>query len=133
MGVVYEAIDREQQTHVALKALRIQTADALLRFKNEFRALQGLQHPNLIGFGELFEDRGTWFFTMELVRGESFLAWVGAKPAPAAEGTPPEAVPELDLEAEDVSTMRMAREAARRAGQPTLIADERRLRRALGQ
>lgn len=133
MGVVYEALDREQQTHVALKALRIQTADALLRFKNEFRSLQDLNHPNLIGFGELFEDRGTWFFTMELVRGESFLAWVGAKPTALGDGTPPEAVPELDLEAEDVSTMRMAREAARKATLPTTIADDARLRRALGQ
>src|SRR5690348_7765022 len=94
MGVVYEAVDREQQTHVALKALRIQTADALLRFKNEFRALQDLQHPNLIGFGELFEDRGIWFFTMELVRGESFLNWVGARPAGGVPvGSPAEAVP----------------------------------------
>jgi hypothetical protein len=76
MGVVYEAVDRERGARVALKTLRTLDANALLRFKSEFRALQDLQHPNLVSLGELIEDRGQWFFTMELVDGIDFLAWV---------------------------------------------------------
>ena len=128
MGVVYEAFDREEQTHVALKALRIQTADALLRFKNEFRALQDLQHPNLIGFGELFEERGTWFFTMELVQGESFLHWVGARATDLGDG-------EVEGEADEPTNVDPARVAAAvtRPTRARPVADETRLRHALGQ
>lgn len=76
MGVVYEVYDRERQVRVALKTLLRGSADALLLFKQEFRALQDLRHPNLVKLGELFEDHGQWFFTMELVEGESFVRYV---------------------------------------------------------
>ena len=51
MGVVYEAFDREREHRVALKVLRSMAADAQRRFKNEFRALQDIQHPNLVSLG----------------------------------------------------------------------------------
>ncbi len=76
MGVVYEAYDRDKKVRVALKTLRNATADGLMRFKREFRAIADITHPNLVGLGELFEDQGTWFFTMELVTGVAFLEWV---------------------------------------------------------
>jgi eukaryotic-like serine/threonine-protein kinase len=76
MGVVYEAIDRERNGRVALKTIRTLTADNLLRFKNEFRALQDLQHGNLVRLDELFEADGTWFFTMELIEGTDLLRYV---------------------------------------------------------
>lgn len=76
MGVVYEAVDKDRHAPVALKTLRAFDADALLRFKHEFRALADLRHPNLVGLGELALEEGTWFFTMELVHGVDFLAWV---------------------------------------------------------
>jgi serine/threonine protein kinase/tetratricopeptide (TPR) repeat protein len=76
MGVVYEALDLERGLRVALKTLRSLDAEAVLRFKNEFRALQDIQHPNLVTLGELVEEDGVWFFTMELVRGPNLLAWV---------------------------------------------------------
>jgi tetratricopeptide (TPR) repeat protein len=76
MGVVYEAIDRDRNANVALKTLRTLKPDALLRFKNEFRALQDIEHPNLVTLGELFEDRERWFFTMEMVEGAHFLDYV---------------------------------------------------------
>jgi serine/threonine protein kinase len=72
MGVVYEAIDRERDQRVALKTLRAMSADALLRFKTEFREFQNLQHPNLITIGELYCEAGEWFFTMELIDGNNF-------------------------------------------------------------
>ncbi|HVK76853.1 MAG TPA: serine/threonine-protein kinase, partial [Kofleriaceae bacterium] len=76
MGAVYEAFDREQRTRIALKTLLHLTPHAIERFKREFRALQGVQHPNLVTLGELFEDGGRWFFTMELIEGGDLLAWV---------------------------------------------------------
>lgn len=48
----------------------------MLRFKNEFRILQDIEHPNLVSLGELIEDSGRWFFTMELVDGTDFWSWV---------------------------------------------------------
>jgi serine/threonine protein kinase len=76
MGVVYEAIDREHGTRVAVKTLRNWSEDAFLRFKNEFRALQDVQHENLVRLGELLEERGQWFFTMELIQGVELLRWL---------------------------------------------------------
>jgi hypothetical protein len=76
MGVVYEAVDEERQEHVALKTLRRQDAEALARFKSEFRSLSGLRHPNLVRLDELFEEGGQWFFTMELVPGVDFVEYI---------------------------------------------------------
>lgn len=76
MGVVYEARDRARGARIALKTLQHVSADALVRFKNEFRAVQDVQHPNLVTLGELIEDRGQWWLTMELVDGVAFLAHV---------------------------------------------------------
>jgi eukaryotic-like serine/threonine-protein kinase len=73
-GVVYEAEDVRDGGRVALKLLRNPEADWLYRFKREFRALQGLAHPGLVGYGELFCDGEQWFFTMELVDGVDFVA-----------------------------------------------------------
>jgi len=76
MGVVYEAYDRRQGARVALKALRNVDPHAVFRFKNEFRALQDLQHPNLVTLGELIEEDGQWLFTMELIDGVDLKTWV---------------------------------------------------------
>jgi eukaryotic-like serine/threonine-protein kinase len=70
MGVVYEALDRHRNARVALKTLSDADADLLYRLKREFRSLRDLVHPNLVGLGELFEEAGYWFFTMELLEGE---------------------------------------------------------------
>jgi hypothetical protein len=76
MGVVYEAEDRQQGRRVALKTLRHFSGPMLVRLKHEFRALAGLHHRNLVSRGELVEDGGQWFFTMELVDGCDFLSHV---------------------------------------------------------
>jgi predicted ATPase len=61
---------------VAVKVLREGDAAALYRFKKEFRALADVQHPNLLRLGELYCERGKWFFTMELVHGCNFHEYV---------------------------------------------------------
>ena len=76
MGKVYEALDHERNATCALKTLTTLEPEAILRFKHEFRALADLHHPNLVSLGELHEEQGAWFFTMELVRGVDFLSWV---------------------------------------------------------
>jgi serine/threonine protein kinase/tetratricopeptide (TPR) repeat protein len=76
MGVVYEALDRELGARVALKKLRNFSAEALVRFKNEFRALQDVHHPNLVHLGELISEGNDWLFTMELVEGCDVLEYV---------------------------------------------------------
>jgi hypothetical protein len=76
MGEVYEALDRDHDTRIALKVLTALSSKALLRFKNEFRALRDLEHPNVVNFGELLEQDGHWFFTMEFVDGVDFLTYV---------------------------------------------------------
>jgi hypothetical protein len=81
MGVVYEAEDRLLGIPVALKTLRRVSAQSLYYFKNEFRALAELKHPNLISLYELFNEDGLWFFTMELLyEPQDFLEYVCGQP-----------------------------------------------------
>lgn len=76
MGVVYEALDHKNGDKVALKTLRNVDGEAIMLLKQEFRALGNLHHPNLIRLGELFESRGDWFFTMELIKGVDLMSWL---------------------------------------------------------
>src|SRR4051794_20794030 len=75
-GLVYEVLDRERNTRLALKTLRTLDAGSILFLKSEFRAVQDVHHPNLVTLNELFEEGGRWFFTMEYVKGAHFFAYV---------------------------------------------------------
>ncbi len=76
MGIVYEAHDLETDKVVALKTLTRAEASHISRFKQEFRSLAGVSHPNLVGLYEFMADGQYWFFTMELVNGVNFLEYV---------------------------------------------------------
>src|SRR5687768_3649315 len=73
MGVVLEALDHERGCAVALKTVRVPSLESLRRLRGEFVALHDLVHPHLVRLGELCEDGGLIFFTMELVDGVDFL------------------------------------------------------------
>lgn len=76
MGIVYEAHDLLADRVVALKALTRTEAAHISRFKNEFRSLADVSHPNLVSLYEFMADGQYWFFTMELVEGVNFLEYV---------------------------------------------------------
>lgn len=73
MGVVFLVEDTTTSRQVALKVLSKIAGDpqeALLRFKQEFRTMTRLRHPNTVevyDYGQLSD--GTPFFTMEVVPG----------------------------------------------------------------
>ena len=76
MGVVYAAEDRERGHLVALKTIKHADYETLYRLKREFRALADLSHINLVALYDLVVEEGSCFFTMELVEGVDFLAFV---------------------------------------------------------
>ncbi|MET0341733.1 MAG: serine/threonine-protein kinase [Polyangiales bacterium] len=122
MGTVYLTRDRKVDRRVAVKVLLAgNAADALTRFKQEFRALADISHPNLIVLHELLCDQGTWLFSMDYVEGRDFLSHVSA------------------LENRDTPTLLEAdaqrlRDARRGAPMPRCpVRDETMLRRVLAQ
>ena len=76
MGVVYRATDTRTGTTVALKSLPSADPAALMRFKQEFRSLADISHPNLAALFELFAVDETWWLAMECVEGTDFLSYV---------------------------------------------------------
>ncbi len=90
MGIVYRAFDEKRGMAVALKILKRPDATAILRFKQEFRALADVSHPNLVALYELATEGPIWFFTMELIEGVDFRHFVRSgtdPPAPFPETT----------------------------------------------
>ena len=126
MGVVYETYDQQRGELVALKTMRRVDPGALVRFKQEFRSLADITHPNLANLYELFAVEDRWFITMELVEGCDFLSFV--------KGTPEEAAGRWNAGPTVIAR------PPRSAGQPTEVTrtpnfhfDEKRLRDALSQ
>ncbi len=131
MGVVYEAVDRQRDETVALKLLRWADAGAIYHFKEEFRTLAGVVHPNLVSLYELIVAEEEWFFTMELVTGVDFIRFV--RPSYSDEEAPSGSAAEI--RSEQLETGR--RQAASFGRGPRLPSagefDEERLRSTLAQ
>jgi serine/threonine protein kinase len=73
MGVVFRARHRPTGRLVALKVLPpslARDADAVQRFRREFRVASQLSHPNVVAAIEANEDRGVHYLTMEYVPGD---------------------------------------------------------------
>jgi serine/threonine protein kinase len=78
MGDVYKARESDTGLLVALKLPRQLNAEALDRFKKEFRILQRICHPNLVTLFDAMFEGPQPCFTMEFVEGRSFLPHPGA-------------------------------------------------------
>ena len=102
-GVVYEVFDAQHGAVVALKALRRWDPSALYLFKQEFRSLADLVHPNLVSLYELLTEGDRWFFTMEFIDGRSFSNFVRGKSAWDGDSSSSEGSTQIDPRASDTT------------------------------
>jgi len=73
MGKVYRVEDTELKQEIALKLIKPEiSADkkTIERFRNELKIARNIRHKNVCGMYDLGEKEGTYFITMEYVRGE---------------------------------------------------------------
>lgn len=74
MGVVYEAQQHSLMRRVAVKVLpfaAVLDSRQIARFHNEAQAAASLQHPNIVPVYSVGNDRGTHFYSMQYVDGNS--------------------------------------------------------------
>ena len=80
MGVVYRAMDRQLGERVAIKVLRPELSaldpTVLERFKQELRLARRITHRNVVRTYDLGETGGTFYITMELVRGTTLATFI---------------------------------------------------------
>ncbi len=72
MGVVYEAVQRSLDRHVALKVLPFGAAidpRRLARFRVESQAAAGLNHPHIISVYSVGSEAGVHYYAMQLIDG----------------------------------------------------------------
>ena len=86
MGEVYRAVDTRLRRKVALKVLRPDRdhPEAVARLFREARSAAVLTHPNTVAIHDIGEGEGIFYIVMELVTGQSLLAYVGDDRVPTA-------------------------------------------------
>jgi predicted ATPase/tRNA A-37 threonylcarbamoyl transferase component Bud32 len=94
MGVVYKAKAHKDGELCALKIItpeHLSRPESALRFKREFRAMQRVQHPNVVRVYTSGTHDECPFFTMEIVEGQDIKAWLDGSPpiVPPSKGPPP--------------------------------------------
>jgi Tol biopolymer transport system component/tRNA A-37 threonylcarbamoyl transferase component Bud32 len=79
MGRVYRVEDTKLKQEVALKLLRPEIAKekkTIERFRNELKIARNIRHKNVCGMFDFGEREGSYFITMEYVRGEDLKSLV---------------------------------------------------------
>jgi serine/threonine protein kinase len=83
MGAVYMAQDTQLGDRlVAVKEMSQgnvygqQAQDAIESFKSEAHLLAGLQHPNLPGIHDYFEEAGRWYLVMSFIEGDTLAQYL---------------------------------------------------------
>ncbi len=82
-GDVWLAADSVRGADVAVKRLRHATGRTVGLFKEEFRRVADISHPNVVSLYELIPLEGEWFLTMEPILGTTPrgpVAWSDALP-----------------------------------------------------
>lgn len=68
-GEVFSAWDIVRSRLVAIKVLKNTRANVLMQFKQEFRGIFELNHPNLVRVYKLGREGSVWFIVMEFIDG----------------------------------------------------------------
>ncbi len=88
-GIIYEALQHATKRKVALKTLlhgALATSHQQRRFEREIELVAALRHPNIVTIYEAGRtDAGQHFFSMELLDGVPFNAYVHDRPVPLRE------------------------------------------------
>ena len=82
MADVYKAKDHKLNRHVAIKVLRQEYANDrnfVSKFRAEAQAAAGLMHPNIVNVYDVGEERGLYYFVMELVEGITLKHYIEKK------------------------------------------------------
>ena len=89
MGRVVRAFDRKMRCDVAIKTLHSLDPEQTYRLTREFRICAEVVHPNLVELYNLVTDGREAFFSMELLRGTTFVEYVRVpEEGPRAAGVP---------------------------------------------
>jgi serine/threonine protein kinase/tetratricopeptide (TPR) repeat protein len=79
MGKVYRALDTKVGEEIAVKVIKPEIAAdtaTVERFKNELKIARKIVHKSVGRVYDLNEDRGTFYITLEYVRGEDLKAFI---------------------------------------------------------
>jgi eukaryotic-like serine/threonine-protein kinase len=88
-GTVFRVWDRKTERRVALKLLTTVSAPSLVRFKEEFRNLAHVRHPNVVRIFELTSANDLWFYTMELIDGQELMEYLALQEIEGSLGPKP--------------------------------------------